>query len=284
MTVPALFIGVVSYPGTRYLEAQGSEGLAARLAAAFMDRGQKCAVVVDTLNRLDTEQAPVTDDDVQASLSAQVRLAGDWEHYLRATHGFSVRSGAQSMSRWVRRGWQRLAPPGKSTIERLLNIELAHQDLLRKGVTSQAPWILIIEDDASSTNIEDLADGITKLLEQAKPSVQFINLSESFEVSELGIDHLMQDSEYSWHGSVKRTVLTAQRPVTNTVCAIAYRSSFAGHLLSAYASMPLRPVIPIDWKLNQALMGMYASGSLTADSCWWVVPGPIDQLSMRGDS
>ena len=284
MTVPALFIGVVSYPGTRYVEAQGSDGLAARLAAALVDRGRQCTVVVDTLNRLDTGQAPVTDDDVQASLSAQLRLASDWEHYLRTTQGFSVRSGAQSMSRWVRRGWQRLAPPGKSTVERLLNIELAHQELLRQGVASQAPWILIIEDDASSTNIDDLADGITKLLEQAKPSVQFINLSESFGVSELGIDHLLQDSEYSWHGSVKRAVLTAQRPVTNTVCAIAYRSSFAAHLLSAYASMPLRPVVPIDWKLNQALMSMYASGSLTADSCWWVVPGPIDQLSMRGDS
>ncbi len=186
------------------------------------------------------------------------------------------------MSRWVRRGWQRLAPPRKSTVERLLNIELAHQDLLHQGGASKAPWILIIEDDALSTNIEDLADGIAKLLEQAKPRVQFINLSESFEVAELGIDHLLRDSRYSWHGSVERQVLSAERPVTNTVCAIAYRSSFAEHLLSAYASMPLRPVVPIDWKLNQALMSMYASGSLTADSCWWVVPGPIDQLSMRG--
>ncbi|NKB92582.1 MAG: hypothetical protein GKR85_09985 [Candidatus Nanopelagicales bacterium] len=284
MTVPALFIGVVSYPGTRYVQAQGSDGLAARLAAALKDRGRQCAVVVDTLNRLDTEQAPVTDEDVQASLSAQMRLASDWEQYLRTTQSFSVRSGAQSMLRWVRRGWQRVAPPRESMVERLLNIELAHQDLLRQGVASQAPWILIIEDDASSTNIEDLANGIATLLEQAKPTVQFINLSESFGVSELGIDHLLRDSEYSWHGSVRRTVLTAQKPVTNTVCAIAYRSSFAGHLLSTYASMPLRPVVPIDWKLNQALMSMHAAGSLAADSCWWVVPGPIDQLSMRGDS
>jgi len=168
-------------------------------------------------------------------------------------------------------------------VERLLNIELAHQELLRQGLTSRAPWILILEDDAWSANIDDLADGLTDLLELAEVSVRFINLSESFDLSELGIKHLLGDSDYSWHGSTTRAVLSAQQPVTNTVCAIAYRSYFAEQLLSAYASMPMRPVVPIDWKLNQALMDMHSSGSLGVGSCWWVVPGPIDQLSMRGD-
>jgi len=168
-------------------------------------------------------------------------------------------------------------------VERLLNIELAHQELLRQGIASHAPWIVILEDDAWSADIDDLADGLTDLLARADANVQFINLSESFGLSELGIIHLLGHSDCSWRGPIARTVLSAQRPVTNTVCAIAYRSSFAEQLLSAYALMPMRPVVPIDWKLNQALMDMYAAGSLGADSCWWVVPGPIDQLSMRGD-
>ena len=284
MTVPSLFIGVVSYEGSKYLQAQGPEGLAAQLATALRERGRECLVKIDTSNRLDTTQTPVSDADVQAALSAQVQLEGEWDRYIRASHRSIVRGRAHTALRWLRRGWQRFAPPGKSMIERLLNIELAHQELLRQGITSYAPWIVILEDDASSTDIDDLADGLTDLLERAGTSVQFINLSESFDLSELGINHLLGNSDYSWHGSVARSVLSAHRPVTNTVCAIAYRSSFAEQLLAAYASMPIRPVVPIDWKLNQALMDMHATGSLGAGSCWWVVPGPIDQLSMRGDS
>ena len=284
MTVPSLFIGVVSYEGTRYPQAKGSEGLAAQLAAALQVRGRECTVVIDTSNRLNADQAPVSDADVQAALSAQVRLEGEWDRYIRASRRRTVRGSAHSALRWLRRGWQRFAPPGKSMVERLLNIELAHQELLRQGIASRAPWILILEDDAWSANIDDLADGLTDLLERADVSVRFINLSESFDLSELGIKHLLGDSDCYWHGSTTRAVLSAQQPVTNTVCAIAYRSSFAEELLAQYGSMPMRPVVPIDWKLNRALMDMRATGSLGAGSCWWVVPGPIDQLSMRGDS
>jgi len=278
-----LFIGVVSYEGSKYPQAQGPEGLAAQLATALHERGRECTVVIDTSNRLNADQAPVSDADVQAALSAQVRLEGEWDRYIRASHGSSVRGRAHASLRWLRRGWQRLVSPGTLMVERLLNIELAHQELLRQGIASHAPWIVILEDDAWSADIDDLADGLTDLLARAETGVQFINLSESFDLSELGINHLLGDSECSWHGSTTRAVLSAQQPVTNTVCAIAYRSSFAEQLLAAYASMPMRPVVPIDWKLNQALMDMHASGSLGAGSCWWVVPGPIDQLSMLGD-
>ena len=130
----------------------------------------------------------------------------------------------------------------------------------------------------------DLTNGLVDLLQGAPNNVQFINVSESFDVSELGIDHLLSATDIDWAGSATRRVVSASRPVTNTVCAIAYRASFAADLLREFSSMPMRPVVPIDWKLNKALMSMNASGALGPESCWWVIPGPIDQLSMRGDS
>jgi hypothetical protein len=75
--------------------------------------------------------------------------------------------------------------------------------------------------------------------------------------------------------------MKTELPVTNTVCAIAYRAPFAELLLEEYSKMPQRPVVPIDWKLNQALMTVHGRGELPSGSCLWVLPGPIDQLSMR---
>jgi hypothetical protein len=75
--------------------------------------------------------------------------------------------------------------------------------------------------------------------------------------------------------------LAASRPVTNTVCAILYRATFLRDLVAEMESLPMTPVVPIDWKLNIALMNMFESGSLLNGDCWNVTPGPMDQLSMR---
>lgn len=241
-------------------------------------------VSVDTSNRLDTSANPVTSVDVQDALSAQVRLEDEWNVYLSGSRLSGLRSVGNSGLRWGRRLWRKVAPPSTSMVERLLNIEMAHVALLNQGLSSGARWILILEDDASATDVVDLTRGLVDLLQGAPDDVQFINVSESFDVSELGIDHLLSVTDTEWAGSVTRRVVSASRPVTNTVCAIAYRASFVTELLDWFSSMPMRPVVPIDWKLNKGLMAMNASGALGADSCWWVIPGPIDQLSMRGDS
>jgi len=109
-----------------------------------------------------------------------------------------------------------------------------------------------------------------------------VNLSISFTPAELGVEHLVSESaDASWAGSVPRTILVSSRPVTNTVCAIAYRSDFVAELLREFALLPMNPVVPIDWKLNLALMRMYKRGDIAAGDCWLVEPGPIVQMSMQ---
>ena len=77
-----------------------------------------------------------------------------------------------------------------------------------------------------------------------------------------------------------RGVLSGRLPVTNTVCAILYRTSFLRELLAVWAELPVEPVIPIDWKLNKALMMLHGRGLLPAGSAWNVEPAPIVQMSM----
>ncbi len=166
-------------------------------------------------------------------------------------------------------------------IRRLINIELSHVDLMRTGLASGAGWILILEDDAASLDASDCAAGLCGLMASAPSSVAFINVSESFSHEELGIDGLLQPAPAQWAGPRSREVLTAARPVTNTVCAILYRADFVGALLDAFDRMPMTPVVPIDWKLNEAIMQLHAAGDLGSGSCWLVSPAPIDQLSMR---
>ena len=167
-------------------------------------------------------------------------------------------------------------------ITRLLDIEVSHLDLLRWGVGQGADWVLVLEDDAMANDLVDCAEGLAALVALGGSMPKYVNVSESFSLAELGIDHLVRPVEgVGWAGSSDRMVLSADRPVTNTVCAILYRASFANELLATMEALPSEPVVPIDWKLNLALMELFSSGSLPAGSCWLVEPAPIVQMSMR---
>ena len=281
MTEPSIFIGVVSYEGSRFTHNQGDSGLAAQLGTALRERGCSVQVVVDTQNRWNSDSAPISSEQVQAALTAQVQLEDRWVAYLNEGRVRTARQLASSVLRWVRRGVRRVAEPDAKFLVRLLNIELAHRALLQQGVDSESDWLLILEDDASCLDIAELAEGLIALLRACDPFVQFINVSESFEPAELGVAHVLKESDLSWFGSPHRSVLLADRPITNTVCAIAYRSAFATRLLDEFNALPLFPVVPIDWRLNEVLMTMFRRGELGAGSCASVVPGPIDQLSMQ---
>jgi len=166
-------------------------------------------------------------------------------------------------------------------ISRLLNIEAAHRDLLSWGSEDGSDWILILEDDAVSDDVSDLAAGLRGITE-ASDSPCYMNFSESFSSSELGVEHLLSVTDSArWEGSRARAIWQSTLPITNTVCAILYRADFARQLLNAYEELPLEPVLPIDWKLNAALMLMHERGEISADKCWQVEPAPILQMSMR---
>ena len=278
-----LFIGVVSHEGSRFAVSQGPGGLAAVLAAQLRSLGQSVQVEVSTVDAYDPVQLPITRAMVRACLTAQVHLDRRWARYLGRARG--PRWWATHGLRWVRRAEQLVRPPGPKLVERLLNIEMAHFALLRSGLAIGADWVLILEDDASSVDVVDCAAGLAWLMssraDQRQPA--YVNISQSFALDELGISDLLTVApDASWAGDAPRHILSSARPATNTVCAILYRGSFVRDLLAVTDALPMEPVVPIDWKLNLALMQMFSSGALGAGDCWFVDPAPIDQLSMRG--
>lgn len=281
MTAPDLFVGVVSYEGSRFAVSQGPEGLASLLGAILRGHEVSVAVRVNTQDFHRPDDLPVTDELTQGSLSAQLALESRWEDYIRGTDSPTLRVRGARLLRWSRRHWRRIRRPDDRMIRRLINIELSHVDLLRAGLASGAPWILILEDDAAALDPGDCASGIAGLMMSAPASVRFINVSQSFSHEQLGIDRLLHPVAATWAGSVDRLILSASRPVTNTVCAILYRAEFAAELIDTFDRMPMTPVVPIDWKLNEAIMELHAAGRLGEGACWLVSPAPIDQLSMR---
>jgi hypothetical protein len=281
--VTALFIGVVSHASSRFAVSQGPDGLAAQLVEPLGRRGIAATVLVNTDDAHDPAALPVTDAVVQASLTEQLHLDRRWAEYLQGARG--PRWWAGHALRWARRVEQSIRRPGPRMVERLLNIELSHLAVLRAGIASGADWVLVLEDDAASTDVDDCADGLRGLMACGPPQPAYVNVSQSFTPRDLGIEHLLSPvPEEPWRGSVPRQVLAASRPVTNTVCAILYRGSFVVDLVDAMDALPMEPVVPIDWKLNLALMRMFDDGRLGAGDCWQVEPGPIDQLSMRTEA
>lgn len=291
--MPSLFIGLVSHVGSRFAISQGEEGLARRVADAWQERGYSCEVEINTLDAYDPTAQPITAASVWAAVDAQLRLEASWRKYLEegAKIPFTQRLRSQIgegvvRARAIRRFWRpwrgahRPGEAGFRMIRRLFNIEYSHRYLMQAGLNSGAEWILIIEDDAASPDIADCTDGLIKLT-QDFPDCGYANVSESFALTELGITHLLQPAAGNWRGRIPRTVMTAERPVTNTVCAILYRREFLLRLTNEFDRIPMEPIVPIDWKVNIALRNLYLQGALSPTECLLVTPAPINQLSMR---
>lgn len=276
------FIGVVSHEGSRFAVSQGPDGLAALLKDRFVESGVTTGVQVNTANLHDHAALPIDAGTVQQTLSAELRLQGEWAAYLRAGESGSVSDAARSVVRSARRAVRRFRAPSPKSVTRLVNIELSHLDLLRAGLASGAPWILILEDDAFAPDLSDCSEGLLGLMRDCPASVDFINVSQSFSNAELGISHLLTSlTQPVWAGSIDRAIFAASRPVTNTVCAILYRRDFVREVVTVMDALPMTPVVPIDWKLNIALMQLFELGHLRDGSCLLVDPAPIDQMSMR---
>lgn len=165
-------------------------------------------------------------------------------------------------------------------LKRLANIELAHLSLLRQAVQSEAPWALILEDDALAIDTHETADALARFLAQYTGEFQpkYVNVSESFSANTLGIRGLGKQVGV-WAESV--SLQSMEKPVTNTVCAILYSRAFMLAVVDEFDSIPLKPVIPIDWKLNVAIMNLVEKGELLPGDCWQVDPAPFVQGSMH---
>ena len=275
MAAPTLFVGVVSHLHSRFATSQGPSGIAAGLKGLLPG----VEIQINTQNLYDTLNIPISSDAIRTSLSNELRIEKRWADYLQQPQGLTWH--LRHTLRWVKRAWQEFRPPDASRFIRLLNIELSHLDLMRSGLASGAPWILILEDDAMTADLDDLAKGLEGILASATDCV---SLSHSFASKDLGISHLLSTSPMQWRGSADREILEIDRPITNTVCATLYSRRFLSSLEQELSALPLIPVIPIDWKINQALMQLQASGQLAGVTCWIIDPAPITQMSMHADA
>lgn len=165
-------------------------------------------------------------------------------------------------------------------LRRLVNIEIAHLTLMDRGLDSKADWVLILEDDASA-DVDAAARAIAEIMAERKDDRQplFVNMSRSFNEQELGVeDSLLPPITLS---GGEFTYLPSTAPMTNTVCAVLYRRSFLVDLRAELEQIPVDPVLPIDWKLNAALMAMHRRNYFQPGDTWTCLDAPIVQGSMH---
>lgn len=285
---PTVFLGLVTHRATRFPESQGETGLLAQIHQELQTRGVSSVVSVHDADHFDAALVPLTKAEVTASIVAELDLEQRWRIYVRPEKAGIPLTAFMGLRRLYRR--IRLAPPwssdaeasapGAAMLRRLVNIELAHLHLMNQAMEQGAEWALIVEDDAQSSDPRAFADALADFISTHGSARQprYVNVSRSFETDPLGIErHLTPDGE--WDAGTR--ILRADQPLTNTVCAILYRTDFLRELMPALESIPLSPVLPIDWKLNAALLDLNQRGSLGAGDCWFLDPGPLAQGSMH---
>ena len=284
---PTIFLGLVTHVRTRFPESAGAEGLVVQVARHLEEHGVKVVVAVHDDDRHTEDLVPLTRTEVKRSIAAEMALEEQWRSFVNARQ-----------PRWLlhlfmaaRRAYRtvRLAPPwltaseartsGAQMLRRLVNIEIAHLHLLHQARDLEVTWAAIFEDDAHLSDPCAFATSLARFVRDS-PSEQpgYVNISRSFSHERLALAHHLTWVG-QWDSSTK--VMASDIPLTNTVCAILYRGSFLDTLVPALDRIPVSPVLPIDWKLNQALLDLARAGSLGAGDCWFLDPAPVVQGSMH---
>lgn len=284
---PTLFLGLVTHERTRFAEAQGPDGLVAALSEALKLQGTTTTVSIHDANHFDARSVPLTQEEVKASIAAELTMEERWRIYVSGRRSLGLRAFMIARQTYRR---IRLAPPwniaesatpqGARMLQRLVNIELAHMHLMAEAVAAGADWALIVEDDAAATNPAQLARDLLRFMigrsSEAQP--KYVNASRSFTGKPLGLRNHLQPV-MRWDRDSQ--LMSADRPMTNTVCAVLYRTTFLASLLSHLEDIPISPVMPIDWKINAALMSMHERDQLGSGDCWFIEPAPLVQRSMH---
>lgn len=283
-----VFLGLVTHARTRFPENAGPEGLVARLGCALTEMGTEIVTSVHDADLHDSSILPLTNAEVHASIKAELGVEHEWRRQIHPELNSARLLGEMTARRIYRQ--MRLDPPwhfganatsrGAAMLRRLVNIELAHLSLMREAVTCGSEWALIVEDDAQLEDAPDFASALDRFIRNRTGNAQprYVNVSRSFPTGTLGIDHLLTPVGV-WDAQTR--LLSSDRPVTNTVCGILYRTDFVQELLHTFEEIPISPVLPIDWKLNQALLILHRNQELGASDCWFLDPAPILQGSMH---
>jgi len=269
--VGGLFIGLVTHPRTRFPDSRGSDGLMVQLAGALEPLGISTTTHVE-----DRDLAAGMPELSESELADSQRYLLDVQ---RAWASYCSRGGTKlRLEQWVGGLRGSIEPATASQARRLLNIELAHVELMSASVSAGAEFTLILEDDADCSDVGALARDLHEMLTRPSPPYM-AHVSTSFSPKELSIESLVDSVERQWSEGGKEFRL--KRPVTNTVCATVYRQDFLAALHKLWQAEPLFPVIPVDWRLNALLMRMHAKELLPEGYSSLVYPSPIIQRSLH---
>ena len=289
----AIFLGLVTHPATRFTLAATPEGLLPSLQSLLTTQGAQAQLSVHGTDEWTEDVLRIDRAVVEASINAELDIEKRWRRYVDPSVPELFLDAFMGIRRIYRRGKflprgrreLRSDDPGFRMVRRLVNIEIAHMSLLRQAAQSGIEWTLIAEDDATSSDPSALAQTVgTFIREQARNAQpKYVNISRSFNHRRLRVRDLLQQTGTWGAPAFNIEALQASRPITNTVCAILYRTDFLSTLVQTMEAIPLEPVVPIDWKLNNAIMQLYDSGKLTSGDCWTLDPAPIVQSSMRRD-
>jgi len=281
-TQPSIFLGLVTYPGTRFPESSTKHGLLQKLASELLVLKIIPTVAIEGRNLANERGVSFAQNDVNESIRAELNIESRWRAYIDPKKSKLSLKLFMSVRTLYRRVKFRQSN-GQHMLNRLANIELAHLSLLQTALDSNSDWVLVIEDDARSTNVKDLAANLSNFIQTQEPErkPKYVNLSKSFSNSNLKTTGLLSPVSRWNQSEVKQVqIYSSSKPFSNTVCAILYRRTFLVDLVDQLNQIPLKPVLPIDWKLNSALLAMTESHKLGDGDFWAVEPGPIVQGSM----
>jgi hypothetical protein len=287
-TTPDLFLGLVTHRNSAFNSSGEATRALENLSLKLEGLGLQVETLVSDRDDYTSENFPISTDSLILAAKAQSQLERDWRLFLSSRAGFAVpiRFAKQAathvlyqvmLTKRLRGAKGASASQAVKAYQRLINIDLSHRRILEEGLKSGASVIVVLEDDASELNVQQVqvfADVIRLARDQG---VDFINLSESISLQDLGVTRILSRGTII-PGMNENQVIAMDTPVTNTVCANIYGSNFATLFASYLIEDRLTPVIPIDWRLNQVLM------EHPDTRCWWVRPGLFLQRSMHAIS
>ena len=266
-----LFIGLVTHARSQFPESRGSDGLMGQLADELSAIGMEISTYCEDRDLADSMEE-LTAQELANSRHYLLQVQRDWASYI------SQDSKSLRLQQWVARVRRAVEPQSSRAARRLLNIELAHLEIMTASLATGADFTLVIEDDAQCPDVKALAGDLHDLMMRTE-APYMSHVSTSFSPEQLGIDGLVKGEERRWSNGGHEFRLL--RPVTNTVCATMYRQDFMLDLHQRWRAEELVPVIPVDWRLNSLLMGMYATGDLPKGYATVVFPSPIIQRSLH---
>lgn len=287
---PTIFLGLVTHERTNYPESGGPEGLIASLGVALTRLGVSTTVEVHDADLHDEAVVPLTNREVISSIDAELDVEERWRLHVDPSQSHVRLHSFMATRRLYRQ--LRLAPPwhrrtqatlqGARMLRRLVNIELAHLHLMQAAVGCRSTWALIVEDDARVADPEGFAEPLASFVDRYTSADQplYVNVSQSF-ADPLGISQHLHPIG-GWNDATAE--MAADRALTNTVCAVLYRTRFLETLIATLREIPVSPVLPIDWKLNEALLTLTRQGAVGPGDCWFLMPGPITQGSMHSST